>query len=218
MGEHIKKGDTIIKIGVMDEMFFTRKQLLQFKEEGFRGFHEGNYNDGLDKILNDSSTLYGYDNLIETGGLKGLEDTIFTIPNCTTKHKDVFLFHNGYQYKVKCQEKENNLVKAELVGEGYINERYVSIFRCHCCGALLNIDHVVAMYLRNAYPEFPFYSYDDPDFEEDLCFLDSVILIADKYDFSQFYSFLGEKRDEIESLVKEYGYPTLYNFHLQASA
>jgi hypothetical protein len=47
MGDYIRKGDHEIKIGNGQGMlFYSREEIINFKEKGYRGFYNNKYNKG----------------------------------------------------------------------------------------------------------------------------------------------------------------------------
>lgn len=150
MGNYIRHqiNNNVIKIGTLDETFFSRKTLLRFKELGYKGFYNGEFNNELDEILADEDTLLGYmeePHFIEWE----LDKKVFYLPASGLKHNPVIVNQNGYQYKLTCTDSNQSIIKANLVGERFSEGQLTSVFRCNCCGKLFTITHLTAMFLRN---------------------------------------------------------------------
>lgn len=239
MGEFIKHPKTgkVIKIGTMNECAYTRKHVLRFKEEGYKGFYMGEYDDTLEKIISSPYTLYP----VET---ETVYDTLFCVPFLPNtdknllptagafKHDAVHFHINGkYQYQVQCQEKDNLVVYAKVIGEQYLNEVPVTILACHCCNTRFAIDRPAAMLLRNLYPEYRdcIHSYmdykysmkaDDPaaDFK-DLGLIETLEIVASSFEERNFVRLVGPSNGivyrKVERAIVEDGYPTLHNFWLR---
>lgn len=183
MGEYVKhltKGD-VLKIGVLDIMYYTREELLALKSAGYKGYCDGQYTDDLDEILNDPHAIYSFPR-----ALKAIEEVVFLLPvpeeflpveqgngekgDCTVKqgneftlptrrsfkHENVHLHHNGmYHFREKCLEADKAVIHARVKGLQYISGQPCTVFHCNCCGyPEFGIDHVTAMFLRNLYPHF----------------------------------------------------------------
>jgi hypothetical protein len=220
MGDYIRKeGNAIIKTsGGLFDTVFSRIQMLEFQREGYRGFYNGEYTDELEKLLSDPNTIYGFDNLIENNKhYKWIETYDFKLPNTVKSHNPIHIFHNGYQYKVDCKEKDNSIINAKLVGERFIDGQYQSVFACKCCGALFGISHTFAMLYRHVFPEAMrphkhiISSIECFDDLIDLDLAETLELLVEQYSYKDFYALVGS--DETEEKLKAKGYLTLYSFY-----
>lgn len=182
MGIYIKNdSDVIIKIGKVDEAFFSRSTLLQFMEQGFRGFEHGEYNNYLSEVLEDKNTLYLYEKdpmYMEYM----LNKKTFFLPAEDIAHDPVELYHNSFYYKVKCKQQGEGIIQAKLIGEKIIDGKMTSIFQCACCNKLFTIDHLTAMFLRNLIPNCKSYFNSKYDSElEDLDLVETLEVMIDTY-------------------------------------
>lgn len=185
MGNYIKHqtNGNVIKIGVLDETFFSRKTLLRFRELGYKGFYNGEFNKELDEILNTEKVLFGYMNephFIEWE----LENKVFWLPAAGVKHDPVIVNQNGYQYKLNCTESDQRIIKAKLVGECFSEGQLTSVFSCDCCGKLFTITHLTAMFLRNVLPMHKQYinsKYDAYIEEEDISLAETMEVMIDSF-------------------------------------
>ena len=110
MGNYIKNEETnkIIKIGTLGETFFSRKTLTKFRELGYKGYFNGEFNDELDETLSDEGTLFGFCNeahFIEWG----LDDKIFYLPASNLPHDPVIV--NQVDFKVAINVVEDKGIK-----------------------------------------------------------------------------------------------------------
>ncbi len=235
MGEivrHPTSGEEI-KIGVIDECFFSREDLLKIKELGYKGYYDGEYDDSLERMLNNPDTIYSFDKKYA-----GITDIIFNVPIPiesrtgfgTTEyskhtlptypgiqHEPVFLYHNGiYNYKVECQEKNKTIIHAKAIGEQWVNDRRCTLFKCNCCHyARFGVDHTTAMLLRNLYPQYSevLNSYGDKPFIEkslivgehykDLDLCETLEILAMDFIESDFVSLLGKIYDDTFQLCEK---------------
>ncbi len=162
MGEFVKHPETgeEIKIGCMDEAFFSRSALVGLKEKGFKGFYANEYDveagrkDSLDLMLNDPRTLYP----LPEGCRFNPEIHVVKIANEGIEHDTVTLQQHGNRGSVytwtglPCLQKTAPEIYAVLVGERYDEEgRARSIFRCDCCGQPFSISHEEAFRLKEAF-------------------------------------------------------------------
>lgn len=199
MGEYIKNSRTseVIKIGVLDECFYSREKLFKFKECGFKGFYNNKYDDTLEDMINDPSTLYRLD--LE---IPGIDELRFSVPAKGIKHKQNCRFNNCH------------IVEAGIEGERWREGQRRTIFRCVDCGSLFSIDHLSAMFLRTSYPEIAELFNSDEErknFGPDLSLFETLELLVDLYpSFSDLVTLVG-KKGEIE--VKEYGFNSFSEFY-----
>jgi hypothetical protein len=182
MGDYIKHQETgeIIKIACMGEVFYPIQKLIEFKNAGYRGFYEGKYDDTLERVITSPDSLFPVDH-------PGVYNHDFYVPAVGISHKDFYLIHNGYQYKVNCQESGHKVIKARITGERWRDGQRRTIFRCACCGTLFTIDHVTAMLLRGLFPQMKSLFKSDEErkeFGEDLTVVETLELIALSGQFS----------------------------------
>lgn len=218
MGNYIKHIETgkQIKIGKMDEAFYSRNTLLDFKKSGYKGFCNGQFNDELDEILEDEETLYSFDNelaVIEWN----IENKVFYLPATGLTHNKINLKHNNYNYEVGCQEAGSKIIKAIMVGERYKDGKLRTIFRCNCCSMLFTIDHVTAMLLRNLFPIHKKYfnSKSNYDVSEQDCSLhENLELLTDIYTYEDMILLIRSANlQEIENYIKKYDHKNLWEFY-----
>ena len=226
---HPKTGDSV-KIGTMDRMHFSRSQLLDFQERGYRGYYLGEYTDDLEKVLSNPQTIYDFEE-----GCADVRDIIFHLPVPREIREDPFktslitefssmpsrhdfkhaekikINHKiEYSYLVECQQKDQPIIKATAIGIQYFNGYPYTLFQCHCCEeAVFGIDHVTAMFLRNLYPQYrlAFYSYEEKDRaadndHEDASLLESLAILATVYIETLFVKLLGPKYSEVYELCE----------------
>lgn len=199
MGEFIKNPRTgqVIKIGVLDECFYSREKLLKFKERGFKGFYNGRYDDTLDNMINDSSTLYRLD--LE---IPGIDELKFLIP------VQGIIIHQK-----NCRFNNCHIVEAGIAGERWWKGQKRTVFRCADCGSPFSVGHLSAMFLRASYPEIAeLFNSDEErkDFGPDLSLFETLELIVDLYPYSDLVKLIGEKE---ENEVKKYGYKSFLEFY-----
>jgi len=163
MGEYIKNPKTgeEIKIGVLDQCFFSRDDLLRFQREGFKGFYAGEYDnvahrtDSLQLMLKNPNTLYG----LPKGCAFDPEVHVLIVKGSDFKHHEVILQKKGnrgsvYNYMgLKCQQEGANEIYAVMIGERYDKEGNTrTIFQCDCCEALFSITKEEAERLKREHP------------------------------------------------------------------
>lgn len=218
MGNYVKHIETgkIIKIGTMDEAFYSRNTLLDFKKNGYKSFCNGQFNDELDEILNDEETLYCFNGDFESTEWN-IENKIFYLPVAGLIHKKINLKHNNYNYKVDCQEAGSIIIKAIMVGERYEDGKLRTVFKCNCCSMLFTIDHVTAMLLRNLFPDCKKYfnsksKYDAS--EQDCSLHENLELLADLYTYDDMILLIKSANlNEVEKYIKKYNYNNLSDFY-----
>lgn len=222
MGEFIKHPTTgkEIKIGVMDRMFYSKETLLKFKVEGYKGFYMGDYDGSLENALEDD-TIYTFEE--EPEKHDQIKDEYFYVSAENLNHEIANIYHNGYHLQMECKEKANKIIKAKIAGERWNKGQKRTIFACAFCNTYFCLDHLGVMLLRNLYPELKeFFNADnDRNKPQDLSLFETIELIADKYSWEDFTSYIGQNdygtKNDIEELFKKYGYPTKWNFYLKAS-
>jgi hypothetical protein len=220
MGLYIKNEKTgeTIKIGSCERSFYRRETLQKYKEEGYVGYENGEYNESLDEFINDSNTIYTLDNENEYNSIR--DDVKFFFKTNGMEHQKVTIFHHGYRYDgLQCQFDGEKYFKAVYIGEIHDNaSRNVrTVFACDCCNRYFSVGHTSAMLLRNLLPEYKqlFHSEEDCKFEEDLNLEECLEIVAE--DSETFGDFLNQIRIDIsfkriKQEVKKFGYPTMFNF------
>lgn len=164
MGEYIQHPITgeEIKIGVLDESFFSKQELLEFKAKGFLGFYAGNFDtkegrqDSLDLMINETSTLFKLPK--DCPFNPEVHTVIVKLQGKSIDHHKVYLQKKGnrgsaYTYTEECQQKEGQELYAVMIGERY-NEKGEgrTILKCDCCEALFSLDIEEAERLKKEHP------------------------------------------------------------------
>lgn len=146
MGEYIKNRITgeEIKIGVMDECFFSRQQIKKWLDDpDWTGWYGDKEEAGtMEYYYNNPDTLYK-----DIEGLTHNYNTLIVVYDeiASLVHEKVQFWQKGkrgneYQYELACQFEGKLKMCVSIVGERY-NRGGVgrTIFACDCCGTLLNL-------------------------------------------------------------------------------
>lgn len=220
MAEYIKNksNERTIKVGVMNDMYFSRKTLLRFKQMGYQGFASGKFNDNLNDILSDEDTLYTFKHEPEYIEWD-LKSKLFFIPANKLTHDTVTIANSGYQYKSECQEANKSIIKARLFGERYRNGVVRTIFRCDCCYKEFSIDHITSQLLRNLLPVHKaFFNSEYSGGKEDLGLIETLELVADRCNYEDFLKLIRNgDTSAIEGAIKQRGYNNFYDFYEHSS-
>jgi hypothetical protein len=203
LGDYIRRGTDEIKIGNGQGMlFYTREEILKFKEEGYRGFYADKYNNEIDLFLKDDETFYMYTDSIHQ---KDVEHLLFNVEADSLKHKKVTLYHEGYKFSVECAESGNKVISSRLIGEIYVNGQLESILKCNCCGAMFSFDHIESMFFRRVLPNLKqlINSSDDKGCNEDLSLIEILELMVTKYSLENFMHIVSSQHWINEKVLKE---------------
>lgn len=173
MGEYAKNPHTgeEIKIGVIDDSFFSKHELVDLWDRGFRGFYANNFDskegrtDSLRQMIDAPNILYKlppdcpFDVTVHS----------VQVPNIGIEHDTVYLWKKGnrgssYQYIEECKQKTEIKVYAVMVGERYdVNGKVRTLFRCDCCERLFSIDKETAETLRKEHPYWASWIHENPN-------------------------------------------------------
>lgn len=147
MGEYIrnKKTGEEVKIGVMDNCFFSHQQIESWaKDPDWEGWYANKPEERtLEDYLEDPSSLYE-----QIEGLHHKEFALLTTlseEDRVLTHHPVYVYKKGkrgsaYQYTVECQQKGQKRIYVRIVGERYDEKGDgQTIFACDCCDAMLSL-------------------------------------------------------------------------------
>jgi len=177
---------------------YTRQQLLDFKNSDFD-------NAALERILNDPEIIFK--------NVKIKESLI--VPVSLLIHKAVPTTINNYSYKLICQEKNNRVISAKIIGHRFRNNQPETIFACACCGKTFRINHLAASLLRFLYPEFKgsIYPKVDDILYHEYSLLDVLRLFANICSCDDFFKLVSWS-DVVQKEIEK-NKSTLYHFYTQ---
>ena len=181
MGEYAyhPKGDDI-KIGVMDQSFYTRHELLHLKNRGYGAMPPDKYNnkpyDELQTML-DADTFYPlpFEDLLkrlesDDGYSLKLQIELSGPLNLASlmEHNSIYLYGGSYEkrrYVNNCpfgsdgRDLKQNYFTFILVGERWKKEQPRSIFACSACGTWFSMPENIIKLVKESNPVFEEYHW-----------------------------------------------------------